>query len=227
MSATRTAATITGRPLPNLIELVSNLMEHTTPPVRLTRRTLLDIYRRTTNKMAAIKNPHEFASVTVRLIKSRMAEQLVEGIRYEKTGEWYEMSQIEEEVPGWEQYMIPAKRSLYDHVIFDSEVERSFVEELEKWDIVKLYVKLPRWFTVPTPVGEYNPDWALVIDDTDEYGITNGESRIYMVSETKGTKLLEHLRPDERRKILCGEQHFEGALTGLQYKVAVTPSDLI
>jgi type III restriction enzyme len=177
--------------------------------------------------MAALENPQEFASLTLRLIKSKLADQLVEGIRYEKTGEWYEMSQFDEEILGWEQYMIPAARSIYDHVIFDSQVEESFVRQLEKWDMVKLYMKLPRWFTVPTPVGEYNPDWAVVLESRDSHGDPIDESCIYLVSETKGTKVLDKLRPDERRKITCGKRHFEGALEGLGYRLAVDPHDLL
>jgi type III restriction enzyme len=67
-------------------------------------------------------------------------------------------------VPAWEQYLIPVKNSLYDHAIFDSQVERSSLRTLEGRDDVKLYVKLPNWFRVPTPVGEYNPDWAIVVE---------------------------------------------------------------
>ena len=67
-------------------------------------------------------------------------------------------------------------------------------------DFVKLYLKLPRWFTVPTPVGDYSPDWALVVEERDEFGGAAGENMIYMVSETKGTKVLDELRTKERRK---------------------------
>lgn len=227
MSATQTAAVPAGRALPNLVDLITDLMENTNPPMRVTRRTLLEIYRRTSNKAAALDNPHGFASARVRIIKDKMTDQLVEGIRYEKTNDRYQMSQFEEEMQGWEQYMLPAERSIYDRIIIDSDAEREFVKELEKWETVRLYMKLPRWFTVPTPMGEYNPDWALVLKDRGEHGQPGEESFIYMVTETKGIKLLDKLRAGEQRKTLCGKRHFEGALDGVEYRLAVTPDDLL
>jgi type III restriction enzyme len=91
-SGARTAIDLAGRyPLPNLVETMENLMEHTSPPMRLSRRTLLEIFRRTCHKQAAVDNPHDFATVAVNIIKEKLADQLVEGISYEKLSEWYEM----------------------------------------------------------------------------------------------------------------------------------------
>jgi type III restriction enzyme len=163
--------------------------------------------------------------VAVQIIKTRLADQLVDGIKYEKIDEWYEMTQFAEEIETWENLVMPGDHSLYDHVICDSVVERKFVEGLESRDDVKLYIKLPNWFTVPTPVGEYNPDWALVMEDRDEHGDANGRDLLYLVRETKSTKNLDELRPDERRKIKCGEKHFVGAL-GTSYSVGPDVADL-
>ena len=66
------------------------------------------------------------------------------GIKYEKINEWYEMTQLDEQIESWEEYLIPAAHSVYDQVIYDSEVEKEFVEGLEKRDDVKLYLKLPQ-----------------------------------------------------------------------------------
>jgi type III restriction enzyme len=85
---------------------------------------------------------------------------------------------------------------------------------------VKLYIKLPSWFTVTTPIGEYNPDWAIVMESPD-----GGEDRLYLVRETKGTLDLNQLRPDEKRKILCGRSHFRGALD-INYKLVTEASQL-
>jgi type III restriction enzyme len=85
---------------------------------------------------------------------------------------------------------------------------------------VKLYIKLPSWFTVTTPIGEYNPDWAIVMESPD-----GGEDRLYLVRETKGTLDLNQLRPDEKRKILCGRSHFRGALD-FNYKLVTEASQL-
>jgi type III restriction enzyme len=226
VSAAKTVLDLAGRyPLPNLVTLMEDLLERTTSPVRLSRRTLLDIYRRTRNQQAALDNPHEFANVACRIIKARLADQLVEGIQYEKIGQWYEMTQFEAEIESWQDYLVPAGHSLYDQVIVESETERQFVQDLERRAEVKLYVKLPAWFTVPTPIGEYNPDWAIVWEPRDSHGQPTGEQLLYLVRETKSTTELAELRPDEARKIRCGERHFRDALQ-VDYRVVASAGEL-
>lgn len=225
-SQAKTALDLVGRyPLPNLVDIMTDLMERTTPPARLTRRTLLEVFRRTKNKQAALENPHDFAIQAVRIIKTKLMDYLVDGIRYEKIDEWYEMAQLEldAEIESWEEYLVPTDRSVYDQVIYDSQLERRFVEGLEGRSDVKLYIKLPRWFKVDTPVGEYNPDWAIVLEDRDEHGEPTG-TKLYLVRETKSAMVPE-LRPDERRKVQCGEKHFVGAL-GVNFKVVSDAGEL-
>jgi type III restriction enzyme len=214
------------QPFPNLVEVISALMERTTPPVRLTRHTLLEIFKQASPKIqaAALKNPFEFATVAARIIKAKLADQLVNGIQYEKINQWYEMTQFED-IPGWSDNLVPAAHSVYDHVVYESEIEKAFVEGLERREDVKLYVKLPGWFTVPTPVGEYNPDWAIVLEPRDEFGKPTGEELLYLVRETKDTTNLEELRLDEVRKIRCGERHFRDAL-GVDYQVVTDAREL-
>jgi type III restriction enzyme len=228
-SGARTAIDLAGRyPLPNLIEIMENLMENTSPPMRVSRRTLLDIYRRSKVRSAALDNPHEFATVAVGFIKARLTDQLVEGIRYEKIDEWYEMTQFEAEIETWADYIVPSTEQygaggtcIYDGVPFDSQtIEKPFIEALEKRKDVKLYIKLPSWFRVTTPIGEYNPDWAIVMEDPE-----GGEDLLYLVRETKGTLKLDELRPDERRKIACGRKHFNDALQ-VNYRVVTNASQL-
>lgn len=236
MSAAKTAVDLAGRyPLPNLVDVMSNLMEHTSPPVRLTRRTLRELFRRVGNKQHAVQNPHEWCSVSVRILKEKLADHLVKGIQYEKDGTWYDMSQIldDEEIELFAKHIYepdPAKdQAIYDLVPCDSDIERQFVKELEARQDVKLYVKLPPWFRVATPVGDYNPDWAIVMNETDEAG----KPLLYLVTETKGSTRKDDLRPDEWRKIQCGAAHFgskqlskTGALEGVDYKVVAKAADL-
>lgn len=220
-----TALDVTGRMLPNVIDIMDNLLEYTSPPVSLTRGTLLEIFRRSASKDAAIKNPQAYATEAVRIIKDKLADQLVSGIQYEKINQWYEMTQLED-IPTWKEYLIPAAHSVYDGVIYDSDVEKRFVEGLEKRDDVILYLKLPGWFKVSTPIGNYNPDWAIVMEDRDEFGEAQGKPLLYLVRETKDTTHLEELRADERRKILCGKSHFQHTL-GVGYKVVSKVEELV
>jgi len=215
------------QPFPNLTDVLSALLERTSPPVRLTRRTLLEIFKQASPRIqvAALKNPFEFATVAARIIKNKLADQLVNGIQYEKINQWYEMTQFED-IPGWSENLVPAEHSVYDHVVYESEIEKAFVEGLEHREDVKLYVKLPAWFTVPTPVGDYNPDWAIVMEPRDEFGNPSGKELLYLIRETKDTTDLEELRPDEARKIRCGERHFTGALH-VPYKVVTKASEIL
>ncbi len=209
---------------PNITEVISALLERTTPPVRLTQNTLLNIYKKSSVEIqqAALKNPFEFASVASRIIKNKLADQLVEGIQYEKINEYYEMTQFMD-IPGWQDNLVPSPHSIYDHVIFDSEIEKKFVEDLEKREDVKLYVKLPGWFTVSTPIGEYNPDWAIVLEKKNED--EKVEDVLYLIRETKDTLNLDELRPDEKRKIIAGKRHFKEALK-VDYKVITNSKEL-
>ena len=226
MSAAKSVQDLSGRfPLPNLLDIMSNLMEHSTPRVSISRKTLLEIFKCIDNKKAVTNNPHGFATAAVQVIKNKLAEHLVRGIKYYRINEWYEMTQLEAETESWLDYMVPTERAIYDHVVYESEPERKFITALEKMDTVRLYLKLPNWFTVLTPVGEYNPDWAIVMEERDEYGNPTDKPLLYLVRETKDTLNLDALRPDERRKILCGEQHFKGALK-VDYKVVTSASEL-
>ena len=234
ISAAKTVADLAGRyPLPNLVDVMANLMEHTTPPVRVTRRTLLELFRRLGIKKAAIDNPHEWATVAVRILKEKLADHLVNGIEYEKLGDEYQLQQIldEKTVELFSKYVVETAdgKAVYDLIPCDSEVERKFAEDLEARNDVRLYLKMPYWFTVPTPVGDYRPDWAVVMDGPE----SEGKPILFLVSETKGSARKDDLRPDEWRKIQCGAAHFgskqfkrKGVLEGVDYRVVATASEL-
>jgi len=226
-SGAQTIVDLSGRyPLPNLLAKMAELLEGMSPPVRLTRATLLSILRRTRQKQAAVDNPHEFAAVAVRIIKAKLADMLVDGVRYEKIDAWYEATQFQAEVEAWADYLVPAKQaSLYDRVLFESEIERKFVEGLDSRSDVRLYIKLPKWFAVPTPVGEYNPDWAIVMEPRDSVGEPTGERLLYLVRETKDPGWPANARSEERQKVRCGTVHFRDALD-VRFKVVSSASEL-
>lgn len=209
----------------NILKSIEHRLAHTTPAMKLTRRTLLEILKRSKNQQAAIENPPEFAKVVVEKIRQKIITQLIDGIKYEKIGEAYQMSQFDCELESWKEYMVPASRSIYDHVIWDSSVEKEFVEGLEKRRDIILYLKLPAFFTVPTPIGNYNPDWAIVKDDLDAHGEPIGKEKLYLVRETKSTTDSDKLRLNEEQKISCGEVHFRDALE-VDYKVVTSAEEV-
>ena len=109
--------------------------------------------------------------------------------------------------------MVSAEKAVYDHVVYDSDVEREFAVRLEKSEDVKVYAKLPGWFKIETPLGTYNPDWAVLVERDDV-------ERLFFIAETKGSLFTDALRPIEDAKIKCGRAHFEALETGVAFTVA-------
>ena len=108
---------------------------------------------------------------------------------------------------------ISKEKNIFDHVIFDSIIEKQFAEEAEQDEDVLLYAKLPSKFVVDTPLGNYNPDWVVVIQGKEE-------DKLYFVTETKGSEFSEDRRATENSKILCGRKHFEILNTDVNFVVA-------
>ena len=109
----------------------------------------------------------------------------------------------------------PLTRHVYEYAVTDSQVERNFFTQLEQSDEVAVYAKLPHGFLIPTPMGDYNPDWAIVKHE---------DQTIYLVKETKSTKDFLKLRTLEADKVRCGKKHFE--TLGVPFAVAVTADEV-
>ena len=105
--------------------------------------------------------------------------------------------------------LLGTTRSIYEHVIYDSNTERDFADALEKNVGVVLYAKLPSWFKVPTPLSPHNPDWAILFDQ-------DGTQRQHFVVETKSSLFTDDLRDKESAKIKCGEAHFAALAVGVE-----------
>lgn len=218
--------------LPNLVETIFHILENNSLAMKLTKRTIIEILKRLSNKETVTKNPQEFAIVTANIIKAKLADQLVNGIKYVETSECYQMKRIleQKEIPKVPvEYMVKTKKGIYDHVMVDSIArspsdgnEAQFVEQLEKNEQVKMYLKLPRWFMVKTPIGNYNPDWAIVKEEKDLLGQLI--KVVYLVRESKTTSDLDKLRPNEKRKVLCGMKHFEAI--DVDYKISTNGLEL-
>lgn len=152
------------------------------------------------------------------IISSKMKLMIVDGIKYTKIGddEYYAQELFEkEELTGYlSKNIIKSNKSVFEYVVYDSDNEEKFTERFEKNNQVKLYAKLPDWFKILTPLGSYNPDWAVLIN-------LEGEDKLYFVLETKSNILAESLRPTEGAKIKCGHKHFEA----LGYDVSFEETD--
>jgi type III restriction enzyme len=144
---------------------------------------------------------------------------MIDGIKYEKLTvghtEWSMQLFRDDELKDYFEQCIGANKSVFDRVIYESEIERKFAEDLDKREDIKLFVKLPGWFRVETPIGEYNPDWAIVKHE---------DSTIYLVRETKSTKNFEKLRNSEAEKIRCGRKHFEAI--GADFDVVTSAKEI-
>ncbi len=189
-----------------LPDLLTELQNRT----QLTRRSIARILTESGRLDGFLRNPAEFIRIAAEAINRTKRVFIVDGIKYQRLGDeaFYAQELFRsEELIGYLRRMVPAQRGVYEDVIYQSEVEARFAEQLEKNDAVKVYAKLPGWFKVPTPLGTYNPDWAVLID-------RDGEERLYFVVETKGSAFAEDLRETETAKIKCGRAHFDALAAG-------------
>jgi type III restriction enzyme len=185
-----------------LPDLLTDLQDKT----QLTRRSIARILT-TSDRLDDFKrNPQQFVELAVESINRTKRLALVDGIRYQRIGdeEFYAQELFEmEELTGYLKNMLNSTKSVYEQVVYDSAgVEKRFAEQLEKNDAVKVYAKLPGWFRVPTPLGTYNPDWAVLVEK-------DGLERLYFVVETKSSLFTDDLRDRESAKIECGKAHFK------------------
>ena len=184
-----------------LPDLLTDLQDKT----HLTRRSLVEILLQCRRLSDFKRNPQQFIDVATEAINRTKRLALVDGIRYQRIGDdhYYAQELFEkEELTGYLKNTLETQKSVYQYVVYDSTgVERKFAEDLDANEAVKVYAKLPGWFKVPTPLGTYNPDWAILVD-------VDGREKLYFVVETKGSTWLDDLRHMEAAKIECGEKHF-------------------
>lgn len=185
-----------------LPDLLTDLQDRT----QLTRRTITRILVDSGRLDDFKRNPQQFIELAAEIINRCKRMALVEGIKYQKLGDQHVYAQElfeKEELTGYLKNMLmDTQKSIYEHVVYDSTTERDFADAMEKNDAIKLYAKLPGWFKVPTPLGTYNPDWAVLVED-------DGAQRLYFVVETKSSLFEDDLRDKESAKIECGKAHFE------------------
>jgi type III restriction enzyme len=201
------------RALPDVLAYLQNETE-------LTRSTLVRILRESGRLAEIFANPQRFLDQVAAILKFELHRLLVDGIKYEKIvgraadAEWEQLLFKNEELVNFLTAQ-PVTKAPYEYVVYDSEVERAFAQGLESRDDIRLFMKLPDWFKVDTPLGGYNPDWAILKQESET---------IYLVRETKGTKDFLKLRTSEADKVRCGKAHFDAL--GVPFEVAVTAAEI-
>ncbi|MBE6321891.1 MAG: DEAD/DEAH box helicase [Bacteroidales bacterium] len=206
--------------IPDVLGYIQNRTE-------LTRLTILRILEESGRLDDMAVNPQLFMDLAVDAIKRVLQNMMIDGIEYLKIGNTeYEMRLFEEQeleiyLNNFTFKVSDTDKTIYEeYVPLDSSVENKFAKDCETSEQIKYYFKLPDWFKIPTPIGPYNPDWAVVFED---------DKKVYFVAETKDTGTstvdLGKLHPSERQKIHCGEAHFE-QFEDLEYKVVNKVGDL-
>lgn len=196
--------------LPDVIAYLQNETE-------LTRSTIVRILKESGRLADFLLNPQRYMDTVAAILKRELHKLMIDGIKYEKLGEdeWSMRLFEEREIISYLNNRLEVQHSVYDAVVYDSEIEREFAEKLDKREDIKLFVKLPAWFEIETPIGKYNPDWAILKHD---------DAVLYLVRETKGTKNFEKLRTVEAEKIHCGRRHFEAL--NVDFDVVTSVADL-
>lgn len=205
-----------------LPDLLTELQDRT----QLTRRTIHRILTESLRLDDFKRNPQQFIELAAEAINRCKRLAVVDGIRYQRLGDetYYAQELFEqEELTGYLKNLLDAVKSVYEQVVYDAGTEAAFADELEKNTAIKVYAKLPGWFTVPTPLGSYNPDWAVLVEK-------DGAERLYFVVETKSSLFTDDLRDKESAKIECGKAHFkalEARETPAKYIVARSVDDML
>lgn len=194
--------------IPNIIDIVSNkcLIKRSTVNCILQKCERIDDF---------LINPQLFIESFINIINKNRSKIAVDGIKYIKIqGQEYDVKEIfsREEIPAnLDKNAIDVKNSVYDHVIYDSTIEKLFAIALDNDYDVKMFFKIPSKFTIKTPFGNYNPDWAVYIDK-------DGTKKMYFVLETKGSLDSNDRRVKENLKIQCCEKHFKALNNNIKFK---------
>jgi len=203
---------------------IPDVLSYLQNETNLKRQTILDILLRSKRLGVFKDNPQKFIDEVKHIIKCEMQLLIVEGIKYQKIGDQHfyaqELFQSEELIGYLNKNMRETRRCVYDHVVYDSSVEAHFAQSFEEYEHVKVYAKLPGWFKIDTPLGSYNPDWAVLFE-------LEGQERLYFVVESKGAVSEDMLRGTEHAKIKCGKAHFKALYPDADYFVANKMGTLI
>ena len=202
--------------LPDIITAISDA-------TLLTPATVKEILTQSGRLKDFLNNPQSFLEKATEIIRNNRHALAIEGISYIKLdGQEYFAQQIfdtEELIANLDRNAVKVEHSVYDYIVYDSStVERPFAVALDNDPDVKMFFKIPDNFKIDTPIGNYNPDWAVFLNK-------NGEEKLYFVIETKGTLNPFERKGKENLKIHCGKQHFKALDNGIELKEAVDWKD--
>lgn len=183
------------------LSMIPDVLSGIQNKTKLTKSTIMEILKQSGKLAEILVNPQQLMDESSKIINESLQKMMIDGIKYEKiAGSFYEMRQFEnEELEGYLDKLVKVEnqnKTLYDHVLVDSGIESQFARDLEAREDVKFYFKLPWWFKINTPIGSYNPDWAIVFEN---------DKRVYFVIESKSEG---EIRESEEMKIQCGRKHF-------------------
>ncbi|MBL4693294.1 MAG: DEAD/DEAH box helicase family protein [Magnetovibrio sp.] len=190
------------------IHVLPDILTYLQKETELTRTTLIDILK-SCRRFSEFKiNPQAFMASVAACIHKALHDIMIDGIQYEQIiGDEWDMTRIDDDAEKDLGHYLNrlyevrhTQKALYSDIECDSEVEKQFAKDLDNNEHVKLFVKLPSWFKIETPIGNYNPDWAFM---------TERDEKLYFVRETKSTLDSDELRTKENQKIKCGKRHFE------------------
>jgi type III restriction enzyme len=205
VSATN-AGNVTYSTINHEVQMLPDIVTYLQNETNLTRKSIVDILLGCHNLKYFKVNPQKYIEGCIDIINEQMRLHIIDGIVYKKIGdhEFYsqELFQNEELIGYLKSNMQASNKSPFEYVVYDSLIESDLAKEFERNENIKVYVKLPSWFKIDTPLGTYNPDWAVLFEK-------DNEEKLFFVVESKGTLGLEFLRPAEIGKIECGKKHFK------------------
>lgn len=198
--------------LPDIITFLQN-------ETKLTRKTIVSILTKANNLDNLKKNPLSYMTQAAKIINKFKNQLIIDGIEYKRVDDFYEQKLFSTETlygylgENGNVVDVPkdSDKTVYDCIVTDSSIEKEFAENAENDENVRFYVKLPGWFKIRTPLGPYNPDWAILYEEDDE-------QHLYFIVETKGDVSDDQLRPHEKQKIDAGEKHFKAVDTDIKFK---------
>ncbi|MFH1296237.1 MAG: DEAD/DEAH box helicase, partial [Bacteroidota bacterium] len=184
---------------------IPDILAYIQSKTELTRSTILEILKNSKRIKELLLNPQFFMDNAVSKIKEELHQLMIDGIKYEKIGtKIYEMTLFDDSgfeifIDEFTHTVKDSSKTIYENYIpLDSGIENQFAKDCESSEQIEFYFKLPYWFEIKTPIGQYRPDWAVFF---------KGEKKIYFVAETKSAG--QELRGSEKLKIDCGKAHFE------------------